>query len=43
MWVPIALAGPGNPLEIVAPDGGIWPATTAAIPFLDPKKAIPLG
>ena len=43
VWVPIALAGAGNPLEIVAPDGGIWPATTAAIPFLDPKKAIPLG
>ena len=34
---------PGTPLEIVAPDGGTWPATTAAIPFLDPKKAVPLG
>ena len=43
MWVPIGLAEPGNALEIVAPDGGIWPATTAAIPFLDPKKAVPLG
>ena len=43
VWVPIGLAGPGTPLEIVAPDGGTWPARTAAIPFLDPKKAIPLG
>jgi glycine cleavage system aminomethyltransferase T len=43
VWVPIGLAGPGNALEIVAPDGGIWPATTAAIPFLDPKKSVPLG
>jgi len=43
VWVPIELAGAGTPLEIVAPDGGIWPATTASIPFLDPKKAVPLG
>ena len=32
-----------TPLEIEAPDGGRWPARTAAIPFLDPKKAVPLG
>ena len=43
VWLPIDLAGPGNALEIVAPDGGIWPATTASIPFLDPKKTVPLG
>src|SRR5262245_43405846 len=43
VWVPIQLAGPGNELEIVAPDGGIWPAKTAAIPFLDAKKQVPLG
>jgi aminomethyltransferase len=43
VWVPIGLAEPGNALEIVAPDGGTWPATTASIPFLDPKKAVPLG
>ena len=43
VWVPIDLAGPGNALEIVAPHGGAWPATTAAIPFLDPKKSVPLG
>ena len=41
VWVPIGLADPGNALEIVAPDGGIWPATTAAIPFLDPRKDVP--
>ena len=43
VWVPIELAGPGNALEIVAPDGGTWPAMTASIPFLDPKKSVPLG
>jgi aminomethyltransferase len=43
VWVPIELAGPGNRLEIVAPDGGTWPAQTAAIPFLDPRKTVPLG
>ena len=41
MWLPIGLAGAGNPLEIEAPDGGRWPARTAAIPFLDPKKDVP--
>ena len=43
VWVPIGLAEPGNALEIVAPDGGIWPAKTAAIPFIDPKKTVPFG
>ena len=43
VWVPIGLAEPGNALEIVAPDGGTWPARTAAIPFLDPRKTVPLG
>ena len=43
VWVPIELAEPGNALEIVAPDGGTWPARTAAIPFIDPKKTVPLG
>jgi glycine cleavage system aminomethyltransferase T len=41
VWVPIGLAGPGNPLEIEAPDGGRWPGRTAAIPFLDPRKDVP--
>jgi len=43
VWVPIELAGAGNALDIVAPDGGIWPAQTASIPFLDAKKQVPLG
>ena len=34
---------PGTELEIVAPDGSLWPATSAAIPFLDAKKDIPKG
>jgi aminomethyltransferase len=41
VWMPIGLAEAGNALEIEAPDGGRWPATTAAIPFLDPKKDVP--
>ena len=43
VWVPIALAGAGNALEIEAPDGSRWKATTAAIPFLDAAKKVPLG
>jgi glycine cleavage system aminomethyltransferase T len=39
-WVPIGLADPGNRLEIVSPDGPV-PATTAALPFLDPNKDLP--
>jgi aminomethyltransferase len=41
VWVPIGLSSPGTPLEIEAPDGGHWPARTAAIPFLDPRKDVP--
>ncbi|HSL33037.1 MAG TPA: glycine cleavage T C-terminal barrel domain-containing protein [Candidatus Limnocylindrales bacterium] len=41
VWVPIGLARPGVPLEIEAPDGGRWSATTADIPFLDPRKDVP--
>ena len=41
VWVPIELAEPGTELQIEAPDGGLWPARTAAIPFLDPKKDTP--
>jgi glycine cleavage system aminomethyltransferase T len=41
VWVPIELAAPGVPLEIVAPDGDRWVARTAAIPFLDARKDIP--
>ena len=43
VWLPIELSGPGTELEIVAPDGALWPATSAAIPFLDAKKDIPKG
>jgi aminomethyltransferase len=43
VWLPIELSGPGRDLEIVAPDGRSWAGTTAAIPFLDPKKQVPLG
>src|SRR5262245_3545413 len=41
VWVPIALAEPGVPLQIEAPDGGLWNAHTAAIPFIDPRKDTP--
>ena len=41
VWLPIGLSGPGTPLEIEAPDGGRWPARSAAIPFVDPGKDVP--
>jgi glycine cleavage system aminomethyltransferase T len=41
VWVPIGLTKAGTPLEIEAPDGGRWPARTADIPFLDPRKDTP--
>jgi len=43
VWLPIELSGPGTPLEVEAADGARWPADSAAIPFLDPKKRIPWG
>ena len=43
VWLPIELSGPGTELEIVAPNGQLWPARSAAIPFIDPKKQVPLG
>jgi glycine cleavage system aminomethyltransferase T len=43
VWVPIALAEPGNRLEIHAEDGATYAGTTAAIPFVDPKKEKPAG
>jgi aminomethyltransferase len=43
VWVPIALAGPGIDLEIEGPDGSRAQARTAALPFLDPRKQVPLG
>jgi glycine cleavage system aminomethyltransferase T len=41
VWVPTALAEPGNDLEIEWTTGEITPAKTAAIPFLDPRKTVP--
>jgi glycine cleavage system aminomethyltransferase T len=41
VWVPIELAVAGTPLDIVGSDGTIASGRTAALPFLDPKKAIP--
>ncbi len=41
--LPIELSTPGTPLEIEAPGGARWPARSAAIPFLDPSKRVPLG
>ena len=43
VWLPIELSGPGTPLEIVAPSGELWSAQSAAIPFLDARKQVPLG
>ena len=41
VWVPTALAGPGNDLEIEWGNGERAPAKTATIPFLDPRKKVP--
>jgi glycine cleavage system aminomethyltransferase T len=41
VWVPIELAEPGTELEVASPGSEPRPARTAALPFLDPKKAIP--
>ncbi len=43
VWVPIELAEPGNRLEIHAEDGRTHAGSTAAIPFVDPKKEKPAG
>jgi aminomethyltransferase len=42
VWVPIELAEPGVPLEIEDPHGSRVPGQTATIPFLDPRKRIPV-
>jgi aminomethyltransferase len=41
VWVPVELAAPGTPLEIVGRDGTRAAGRAAALPFLDPGKAIP--
>jgi aminomethyltransferase len=43
VWLPIEVSGPGTELQIVAPDGDLWAARSATIPFLDAKKQVPLG
>ena len=43
VWMPIELAGPGTELEIEGPDGWRAVGRTAALPFLDPRKQVPLG
>ena len=43
VWVPIEVAEPGNALEILAPDGSRVEGRTAALPFIDPRKKVPLG
>ena len=41
VWVPIELADPGNDLEIEWKSGERTAAKTAALPFIDPRKAVP--
>jgi aminomethyltransferase len=41
VWVPIALADPGNRLDIESETGEHIVGTTAAIPFVDPRKERP--
>jgi glycine cleavage system aminomethyltransferase T len=41
VWVPIALAEPGNTLDVEAENGDRIVGRTAAIPFVDPKKEKP--
>jgi aminomethyltransferase len=41
VWVPTELAAPGNELDIEWQNGDRSPARTAAIPFVDPAKAVP--
>jgi glycine cleavage system aminomethyltransferase T len=40
-WVPIGLASPGTKLEVRSEHGDTLAVTTAAIPFVDPKKEVP--
>jgi aminomethyltransferase len=40
VWVPVELAEPGNRLDIESERGRLA-GTTAAIPFVDPRKEVP--
>ena len=41
VWVPIGLAGPGTRLDVETENGEHLVGTTAAIPFVDPRKERP--
>jgi aminomethyltransferase len=41
VWVPTELSAPGTPLQVELKDGRVADAATAAIPFIDPGKAVP--
>jgi len=43
VWVPIALAEPGTQLDVETERGDHLRGTTAAIPFVDPRKERPAG
>ena len=43
VWVPIGLAEPGNRLDVETEDGVHLAGSTAAIPFVDPRKEKPAG
>jgi glycine cleavage system aminomethyltransferase T len=43
VWMPIELASPGTDLEVLGPDGSRAFGRTAALPFIDPKKQVPLS
>jgi glycine cleavage system aminomethyltransferase T len=43
VWVPIGLAEPGTRLDVETEDGEHLMGTTAAIPFVDPRKEKPAG
>jgi aminomethyltransferase len=42
VWVPVELSAPGTRLDIESESGHLV-GTTAIIPFVDPKKEVPVG
>ena len=43
VWVPTELAAPGTPLLVEGPEGERAAGITAAIPFVDPAKQVPVA
>jgi aminomethyltransferase len=43
VWVPQDLAAPGTKLDVESETGDRLVGTTAAIPFVDPRKERPAG